>query len=95
LKPNLIAFRAAFPDWHCEIEDFVAEGDRVVNRWIGRGTHKGDFFGIPATGKSVTLTGVTEHRVENGKIVNDWSVGDQLGLMQQLGAVPSPGSSGA
>ena|SRR5947209_15476757 len=91
LKPLVGAFRAAFPDWHCVIDDFVVEGDKVANRWSCTATHTGNLFGIPPTGKSVAVEGITIHEIVDGRIVSDWSQSDQLSLMQQLGVVPSPG----
>ncbi len=85
------AFRTGFPDWNCVIDDFVVEGDKVVNRWSAKATHTGDFFGIPATGRPVTVEGITIHQIADGRIVSDWSQSDQLALMQQLGVVPTPG----
>jgi hypothetical protein len=70
----------------------LAEGDRVVTRWTARGTHRGELMGIPPTGKPVTMTGITINRLEGGKVVEDWTVFDQLGLLQQLGAIPAPGA---
>jgi steroid delta-isomerase-like uncharacterized protein len=90
LKPLIQAFRTGFPDWHCVIDDFVVEGDKVVNRWTGKATHTGNFFGIPPTGKAVTVEGITIHEIADGRIVNDWSQSDQLVLMQQLGVAPGP-----
>ena len=81
---------AAFPDYHSNIEDMVAEGDKVVQRFIGHGTHKGDFMGIPPTGKQVTFKGIGVHRIVNGKVVENWLNMDMLSIMQQLGVVPPP-----
>jgi hypothetical protein len=76
-------------------EDFtVAEGDKVVNRWTGKLTHRGEYLGIPATGKQVTVTGVDIFRVEGGKIAELWQEADWLGLLQQLGAIPAPAQAG-
>lgn len=83
--------RAAFPDIHFTVEDQVAEGDRVVTRWTARATHKGEFQGIPATGKQVSVTGIDIDRLANGKVVECWPVADELGLLQQIGVVPTPG----
>jgi steroid delta-isomerase-like uncharacterized protein len=90
LKPLIQAFRAGFPDWNCVIDDFVVEGDKVVNRWTGTATHTGNFFGIPATGKAVTVEGITIHQIADGRIVQDWSQSDQLSVLQQLGVAPGP-----
>ena len=85
------AFRAAFPDLHYHIEDVVAEGDRVVQRAMAHGTMKGDFLGMPATGKNATWSEMHIVRVKDGKIVEHWANVDQLGMLQQLGLAPAPG----
>lgn len=85
-------FRAAFPDFTLTVEDMIAEGDKVVSRLTVRATHKGDFQGIPATGKMVTQTGIDILRVAGGKVVERWGEFDNLGLLQQLGVIPPPGS---
>ena len=82
--------RSAFPNLRITLEDDMAEGDRVVTRWIGQGTHQGELMGVAPTGNQVTMTGITMHRIEDTKIVEEWSNWDALGLMQQIGAVPSP-----
>jgi steroid delta-isomerase-like uncharacterized protein len=84
------ATRAGFPDLHFTIEDQLAEGDRVATRWSARATHTGEFEGMPPTGKQVTLSGTDIDRIANGKVVECWSYSDDLGLMQQLGAIPTP-----
>ena len=84
-------FQSAFPDGTMAVEDQVAEGDRVVTRWSGRATHTGELFGIPATGKVVSVSGIEIARIANGKIAESWGEFDTMGLMQQLGAVPAPG----
>ncbi len=90
VKQLITLYRNAFPDLHWSIEDQIAEGDKVVTRWTARGTHKGDLRGIPSTGKQVTVTGTTCSRFAGGKVAESWVNWDTLGLMQQLGAVPSP-----
>jgi steroid delta-isomerase-like uncharacterized protein len=85
--------RAAFPDWHEEIEDLIAEGDRVVFRVTGRGTHRGDFQGVPPSGRAVTVAGTDIVRIEEGKLAEHWANFDQLGLMTQIGALPDPGAA--
>lgn len=82
--------RLAFPDIHYSVEDQVAEGDKVVTRWIARGTHKGELGGMPPTGKQGCVTGITISRIADGKLIEAWSNPDELGLMQQLGAIPRP-----
>jgi steroid delta-isomerase-like uncharacterized protein len=86
-------FLSAFPDLHMEIEDIIAEGDKVVARFTETGTHKGDYMGIPATGNKVKFSEVGILQIEGGKIVKSWYNLDQFGLMQQIGAIPSPGGS--
>jgi steroid delta-isomerase-like uncharacterized protein len=88
-------FRAAFPDLAYTIDDQIAEGDKVASRWTFRGTHQGEFMGIPATGKAVAVTGITIDRIAGGQIVEHWRETDILGLLQQLGAPPGPGSGEA
>jgi steroid delta-isomerase-like uncharacterized protein len=85
--------RAAFPDQRVTIEDMIAEGDKVVTRYTSRGTHKGDFMGIPATGKEVVVTGIVISRIAQGKIAEDWEELDTLGFMVQLGAIPPIGEA--
>jgi steroid delta-isomerase-like uncharacterized protein len=79
----------AFPDFHLEIEDCISEGDRVVIRAVINGTHQGDLMGIPATGKQVRLPGILIDRVEDGKIIERWASWDLIGLMNQLGLMPT------
>lgn len=83
------ALLAAFPDLQVAVEDLVAEGEKLVTRYSVRGTHKGDLMGIPATGKEISITGIAIDRFENGQSVEHWEIIDQLGLMQQLGVVPT------
>jgi predicted ester cyclase len=85
---------AGFPDYHATVEDIIAAGDKVVHRFTGRGTHKGEWMGIAPTGKQVTATGILIYRITGGKIVEEWLQYDVMGLMQQLGAVPTPGQGG-
>ena len=84
---------SAFPNLHITIEDLVAEGDQVAMRWTFRGTHTGDLVApmtLPATGKQVTVTGITIVRLAGGRAVEVWSQGDTLGFLQQLGVIPAP-----
>lgn len=84
------AYRSAFPDLNLTIEDQIAEEDKVVTRWTGRGTHRGELQGIPPTGKQATVTGMTLERIVNGKVVEAWDQFDTLGMLQQLGVIPAP-----
>jgi steroid delta-isomerase-like uncharacterized protein len=84
----ITTYLSAFPDGRITIDEQLAEGDLVATRWTGRGTHQGELMGIPATGKQVTVAGVTLSRLKDGKVVEEWSNWDTLGMLQQLGVVP-------
>jgi steroid delta-isomerase-like uncharacterized protein len=81
-------YLSAFPDLHVTVEDVLAEGDNAVTRWTIRGTHQGEIekFG-PPTGKQVEINGITIHRIEGSKIVEEWERYDNLSVMRQLGLV--------
>ncbi len=85
------AYFSAFPDLQITPEDMIAEGDKVVMRYGWRGTHKKELMGIPATGKQVTTSGMSILRIANGKIAEQWDSFDNLGMLQQLGVIPSMG----
>lgn len=93
-KQLVTVYRNAFPDVHFTIDEQIAEGDKVVTRWTADGTHKGELLGIPATGKTSTVTGVAVDRFANGKIVESWGIFDQFGMMQNLGVIPTPEAAG-
>ena len=80
-------YRAAFPDLHVQIEDQLAEGDRVATRWTGTGTHDGELAGIAPTGKRVTVPGMEIVRIANGRLVEGWEGYDSGTLMRQLGVM--------
>jgi len=82
--------RSAFPDFKATIDDIVAEGDKVVIRQTWSGTQKGEFMGVPPTGKSVSFGVIDIIRVAGGKFAEHWGQMDSTGLMQQLGAIPTP-----
>ena len=86
-------FRSAFPGFHLEIEDILAEGDKVAGRIRFRATNTGSFQGMPPTGKAVDVTGTGIFRVVNGKVTDNWVNFDMLSLLQQLGVIPAPGQS--
>jgi predicted ester cyclase len=88
-KQFVLGYLTAFPDLHFTIEDMITEGDRIATRWSSRGTHTGMLQGIAPTGKQVTSSGITISRHANGKIVEEWVSWDNLGLLQQLGVIPS------
>lgn len=81
--------QSAFPDVHFTMHDLIAEGDRVVCRWSYVATNTGDFLGHKATNLKVTDQGINMFRIENGKIAELWMSGDSLGLLHQLGVIPS------
>lgn len=83
-----------FPDMHFTIEDMIAEGDKVATRSTFRGTHEGEWAGIPPTGKQVTIAGIEITRLEGGKYAETWLNMDMLGAMQQLGVVSPPEQAG-
>ena len=90
LRRYVAMFREAFPDIEFAVEDELAEGDRVAMRWSAKGTHRGELMGIPPTGNRVETTGMLIYRVSGGKSAEAWVSGDDLGMMQQIGAIPSP-----
>jgi predicted ester cyclase len=91
LKIAVNMFATAFHDFRVTVEDTIAEGDRVASRGVFTGTHEAEFQGIPPTGKRISVAYMDIWRVENGRFVENWVQLDMLGLMQQLGVVPSPG----
>lgn len=91
IKGFLTQFRAAFPDLHYTVEDQIAEGDRIVQRLTGTGTMKGDFQGMPASGKSARWSEIHITRWANGKAAEHWGVVDQMDMLAQLGFVQAPG----
>jgi steroid delta-isomerase-like uncharacterized protein len=85
----IIAVASAFPDYNFAVDDMVAEGDMVATRYTIRSTHKGTFMGIPATGKQIVMKGVEIRRIVGGKTLECWDFPDTLGMMTQLGVIPS------
>ncbi len=88
VKRLFAEFRTAFPDWHEEVVQLVAEGDTVAGRFRCSGTHLGEFLGNPPTGKRMEVEEVFFMRVENGKFEEFWGLEDSLGRMRQLGLLP-------
>lgn len=81
---------AAFPDAQRTVEDQLTDDyQNVITRWTATGTHRGEFMGVAPTGKRITITGISIHRIASGKIVEEWQQWDSLGLMHQLGVVPT------
>jgi len=94
LKTFLHAFRGGMPDLRITVEDVVAQGDRVAGRLTGSGTHTGNLFGIPPTGKKIAVGIMIIARFDDtGKWIEDWANWDQLGMMQQLGVIPAPAAA--
>ena len=89
LRGFIDVYRTSFPDLKVTIEEQIAEGDRVATRWSAIGTHQADLMGISATGKQATVTGITIDTIADGKIVESYNNWDTLGLLQQLGVVPT------
>lgn len=87
-KGFIVMTRTGFPDFYVTSEDMIAEGDKVVSRWVARGTHQGELLGIPPTGKKASWTGISIYRFAGGKIMEAWWSKDLLGLLQQLGVIP-------
>ena len=81
-------FRQALPDWHSEVEQLVAEGDTVVERFTATGTHRGELMDVRPTGKTITLAGINVFRIDGDRIVERWGRLDELGLLRQLGLIP-------
>jgi steroid delta-isomerase-like uncharacterized protein len=88
---ELTAYRQAFPDMRVTLEEMVSEGDKVVARYTIRGTNTGEMMGIPPTGKSAEISGVSIARLENGKVAEEFALTDMMGLFQQLGLAPEMG----
>jgi len=84
-KRRVVEFTNIFPDLHFTIEDMIAEKGKVVVSWIISATHKGEFMDIPATGRKVSIEGITIHHISNGKILDSHARWDPLGLLRQLG----------
>lgn len=95
IKQIVQMYRAAFPDLRITIEEQAAEGELVTSRLTTTGTHRGELFGIPATDKTVTMTGLTMVRIQNGRLVEGWVKNDTLGLLQQIGAAEQPAAAPA
>ena len=91
VKDHLTSLKSAFPDLVFEIDDIVTEGDGIVVRWTARGTNTGDYFGMPATGKPIEITGMNTWVTRDGMAIEGWVNRDDMGLLQQLGVIPTPG----
>lgn len=83
-KQLIAMYHFSFPDTRFEIQDQVAEGAKVASRWIAYGTHRGEFMGIAPSGESMSVTGMSFHRIENGRISESWDDWDALTMLQQM-----------
>jgi len=88
-KQVVAMYGKSFPDLKHTVDELIGEGDTLAARWTVRGTHKGEFQGIPASGKSVKLSGITVHHLKDGRVRETWLVYDNMELLQQIGAVPA------
>jgi steroid delta-isomerase-like uncharacterized protein len=92
-KVMFTMLRRAFPDFKATIKHLIAEDDKVVLHMTWTGTQKGEFMGVPPTGKSISINVIDIIRIADGKFVEHWGVMDQMAMMQQLGVIPAPGQS--
>ncbi len=90
LKDHIVGYETVLPGYWLESEDMIAEGDKVVVRFTLHGTHKGDFMGVPPTGKVVNFAGLIIYQMKDGRIVDHWMQVDMVAFMQQIGAMPAP-----
>lgn len=89
-KQWIAMLRTAFPDLQCSIEDEIIQGDKIAAHWTMRGTHKGLFLGNSPTNKPILVQGLIYARIENNQIIENWTMIDQMSVLQQLGLVPPP-----
>ena len=92
-RQEVTGLRSVFADIAVTIIHLLADGDKVVSHTQIRGTHEGEFMGIPATGKKVEFSAISIVRIANGKLAERWNIADRYALLQQLGAVPTPGQT--
>jgi steroid delta-isomerase-like uncharacterized protein len=90
VKGVVAMFRGAIPDLRVVVEDMIAEGDKVAVRYTLEGTHEGELFGVPPTGRRLSIKNISVERVSDGKIREHWRITDTLDMMQQLGMIPAP-----
>lgn len=89
-KQLITAYRTAYPDVHVTVDDVIEAGDRVVVRWTSHGTNTGALMGIPPTGRTVEVAGISIFEMKENKVATEWEGFDTLGMMRQLGVVESP-----
>lgn len=83
-KQLIAMYHCSFPDTRFEIQDQIAEGNKVATRWIAYGTHRGEFMGIAPSGEAMSVTGMSFHRIENGRILESWDDWDALSMLQGM-----------
>jgi steroid delta-isomerase-like uncharacterized protein len=88
VKARVAVYQDAL-DGHWDVQEVFSSGDRVTARWVGRGTHRAELMGVPATGKQIAVEAVSVFRISGGKIAEEWTVWDALGLLQQVDAMPA------
>lgn len=88
-KDTIAFYKTIFPDSQVSLAQVIGDGDIVATLWTVTGTHQAEFFGVPATGRQVAVEGMNFYRLSDGRITEVWTQFDGLGLMQQLGAMPS------
>jgi steroid delta-isomerase-like uncharacterized protein len=88
-KDNYRQYSDAFQGAHISVQEQIAEGDTVATRWEARGTHTGEMMGIPPTGREIVVTGQTISKLRDGKVTEEWTNWDTLGMLQQIGAIPT------
>jgi steroid delta-isomerase-like uncharacterized protein len=89
MRRFLAMTRVAFPDWRVEPVEVVGEADVVAVRWQGEVTHRGPFHGIPPTGRRITVSGINLYKLEGDKVAAEWEQTDTLGMLRQLGVLPT------
>jgi steroid delta-isomerase-like uncharacterized protein len=90
LKPFVRNLRGSLPDLQISIQDIMAEEDKVMVRVLLEGTHSGSGLGVPASGRKIRVAGIVVIRISKGQFVEGWNSWDQLGLLRQIGALPTP-----
>jgi predicted ester cyclase len=88
LKGHIIVFEAGIPNYQFIPKDIIAEENKVSVRFTATGEHKGDLFGVPASGNKVNVDGIIIYELSDNKIVNHWMQVDSVAIMQQIGAMP-------
>ena len=86
VRTYIAAYLDGFPDLHISIDQLLAVGDKVIGVFTFTGTHTGDLFGMAPTGRTIAVRQIAIYRLENGQVVDEWEISDQLGLMRQIGA---------